>query len=101
MINIHHYEYFNLPRHDHELLNKYGAIQSWCSEIKRNCNSTLPYTAGAVVRPTGGSRWDMAGKVIAFEHVWVIQSTSYLAWKPGMVSGKRVPATWRSTQLTV
>ena len=43
------------------------------------------------MRPTGGSRWDMAGKVISFDHVWVTQSTSYLAWKPGMVSGKRVP----------
>ena len=98
MINIHNYEYCNLPRHVHGLLNEYGAIQIWGLKIKRNCNSTLPYTAGAVVRPTGGSRWDMAGKVISFDHVWVTQSTSHLAWKPGMVSGKRAPG---GTQLTV
>ena len=98
MINIHHYEYCNLPRHVHELLNEYGAIQSWVSKIKRNRNSTLRYTTGAVLRPTGGSSWDMAGKVISFDHVWVTQSTSNLAWKPGMVSGKRVPD---GTQLTV
>ena len=35
MINVHHYESCNLPRHVHELLNEYGAIQSWVSKIKR------------------------------------------------------------------
>ena len=50
------------------------------------------------MRPAGDSRWYMGGKVISFDHVWVTQSTSYLAWKPGMVSGKRVPD---GTQLTV
>ena len=40
----------------------------------------------------------MGGKVISFDHVWVTQSTSYLAWKPGMVSGKRVPGGTYSSQ---
>ena len=97
MINIHHYEYCNLPRHVHELSNEYGAIQSWVSKIKRNSKFDVTVHRGSS-RPTGGSRWDMAGKVISFDHVWVTQSTSYLAWKPGMVSGKCVPG---GTQLTV
>ena len=50
------------------------------------------------MRPTGGSRWDMAGKIISFDHVWVTQSTSHLAWKPGMVSSTHITG---STQLTV